>query len=155
MANGGAGNISNKFNVGDRVWFYKEDYREYFGIGTILDGPISSNIYTHIDDYKLGYWAVEEKYDAIKCIRQKCYIIQAEGKTYPTIAGLPKYLSPIINFNNFNQGFTTHGLTVEQMQDMARANGASEEEIEAIHHKTTYKHVAGGVVLVDTDFTIK
>ena len=45
MANGGAGNISNKFNVGDRVWFYKEEYRDYFGIGTILDGPLSSNIY--------------------------------------------------------------------------------------------------------------
>lgn len=108
-----------------------------------------------IDDYKLGYWAVEEKYEAIKCIRQKCYVIQSEGKIFPTIAGLPKYLSPIITLENFNRGFTTAGLTVKQMQEMARQNGASEEEIEAIRHKTTYKHVAGGVVLVDTDFTIK
>lgn len=108
-----------------------------------------------IDDYKLGYWAVEESYQAIKCLRQKCYVIQSEGKIFPTVAGLPKYLAPIITLENFNHGFTTAGLTVEQMQDMARQNGASEEEIEAIHHKTTYKHVAGGVVLVDTDFTIK
>lgn len=108
-----------------------------------------------IDDYKLGYWAVEESYQAIKCLRQKCYVIQSEGKIFPTVAGLPKYLAPIITLENFNHGFTTAGLTVKQMQEMARQNGATEEEIEAIHHKTTYKHVAGGVVLVDTDFTIK
>ena len=34
-------------------------------------------------------------------------------------------------------------------------NGASPEEIKKLHHKFTYKHVKGGVILADTDFTIK
>jgi hypothetical protein len=38
---------------------------------------------------------------------------------------------------------------------MARENGATEEEIERIHHKLRFKHVPGGVILEDTDFTIK
>ena len=70
-----------------------------------------------IDDYKLGYWAVEEKYEAIKCIRQKCYVIKAEDKLYPTVAGLPKFLAPIINFDNFHHGFTTAGVTVNEKSD--------------------------------------
>ena len=34
-------------------------------------------------------------------------------------------------------------------------NGASEEEISKIQHKLCYKYVKGGVILADTDFTIK
>jgi hypothetical protein len=41
------------------------------------------------------------------------------------------------------------------MIKMASANGADLEEIEKLHHKLTYKYVDGGVLLVDTDFTIK
>lgn len=108
-----------------------------------------------VDDYKLGYWACEEHFDRILCIRQKSYITESEGRIHVTVAGLPKYLSPIINFDNFKQGFTTEGLTLDQMKEMALANGATEDEIEAIHHKTTYKHVEGGVILADTGFTIK
>ena len=108
-----------------------------------------------VDDYKLGYWAMEEEFEAIKCIRQKCYITLVEGKVDATIAGLPKYLSPIINFDNFNIGFTTEGLTLDELKQMARANGASEEEIENVRHKTTFVHCAGGIVLKDDKFTIK
>ena len=140
-------------HYGYDAWIYSDtDSQKIIGDEKFLE-ELSKVL--DIDDYKLGYWAVEEKYEAIKCIRQKCYVIKAEDKLYPTVAGLPKFLAPIINFDNFHHGFTTAGLTVKQMQDMARQNGATEEEIEAIHHKTTYKHVAGGVVLVDTDFTIK
>lgn len=108
-----------------------------------------------LDDYKLGYFAFEESFQRIKAIRQKCYICEEDGRYYPTVSGLPKYLAPILNFDNFKKGFTTKGLTVEQLRDMARANGASEEEVEMIKHKTTYAHVAGGIVMVDTQFTIK
>ena len=41
------------------------------------------------------------------------------------------------------------------MINEAIKNGASESEIEKIHHKLTYKYVKGGVILEDTDFTIK
>lgn len=108
-----------------------------------------------IDDYKLGAWALEEHFDRFLGIRQKCYITESEGKVNVTVAGLPKYLAPLITFDNFKRGFTTSGLTLKKMQEIARENGATEEEIEALHHKLTYTHVDGGVVLTDTDFTIK
>lgn len=108
-----------------------------------------------IDDYKLGAWACEEYFDRIFCIRQKCYVTEHEGKVDVTVAGLPKYLTPIINFDNFKRGFTTAGLTQEEMVEMARNNDATDEQLEAIHHKTSYTHCNGGVVLTDTDFTIK
>lgn len=39
--------------------------------------------------------------------------------------------------------------------EIAKDNGATKEELEKIHHKLTYKYVKGGVILTDTDFTIK
>lgn len=108
-----------------------------------------------IDDFKLGYWACEEHFDRILCLRQKCYITESDGAIGVTVAGLPKYLTPIISFENFRKGFTTAGLSQLEMVEMARRNDATEEDLEKIHHKTTYKHVAGGVILADTDFTIK
>ena len=108
-----------------------------------------------IDDYKLGAWAVEEHFDRILAIRQKCYITEVDGKCYPTVAGLPKYLAPLLTMDNFKRGFTTKGKTLPDLIKLAKENGASMDEIEKIHHKLTYKYVKGGVILADTDFTIK
>lgn len=71
------------------------------------------------------------------------------------MAGLPKYLTPLITFENFKKGFTTEGLTMKEMIKLASENGATEEEIKKLHPKLTYKYVKGGVILADTDFTIK
>lgn len=108
-----------------------------------------------IDDFKLGYWAKEAEFDRACYIRQKCYIEEINGKVEVTVAGLPSYLAPLITFDNFKKGFTTAGMTYEDMVKIAIENGASPEEVEKIHHKLTYKYVKGGVILVDTDFTIK
>ena len=108
-----------------------------------------------IDDYKLGYWAKEAEFDRAIYIRQKCYIEEIKGKLQVTVAGLPKYLAPLITFDNFKKGFTTEGLTREEMISIASGNGATPEEIEKLHHKLRYKYVKGGVILADTDFTIK
>lgn len=108
-----------------------------------------------IDDYKLGYWAKEAEFDRALYIRQKCYIEEINGKIEVTVAGLPKYLAPLITFDNFKRGFTTEGMTIKDMIKEARRNGASEEEIDRLQHKLTYKYVKGGVILADTDFTIK
>lgn len=78
-----------------------------------------------------------------------------EGKVYVTVAGLPHYLAPLVTFDNFKKGFSTAGLTIEAMREKARQNGATEEEIKKIHHKLRYTYVNGGVILEDTDFTIK
>lgn len=108
-----------------------------------------------IDDFKLGYWAKEAEFDRAIYIRQKCYIEEIKGKLQVTVAGLPKYLAPLITFDNFKKGFTTEGLTREEMVSIASGNGATPEEIEKLHHKLRYKYVKGGVILADTDFTIK
>ena len=95
-----------------------------------------------IDDYRLGAWKHESSFVKAKFIRQKCYIEQdVDGDINVTIAGFPKKLAHLINFENFNPGFTTAGLT--------------DEEIGKAGRKLRYKHVDGGVVLVDTDFTLK
>ncbi len=108
-----------------------------------------------IDDFKLGYWAKEADFERAFYIRQKCYIEEIDNKINVTVAGLPSYLAPIITFDNFKRGFTTEGLSFDDLVKMAIKNGASIDEIEHIHHKLTYKYVKGGVILADTDFTIK
>lgn len=109
----------------------------------------------NIDDYKIGYWKKEGTFDRAVFIRQKCYIKEIDGKVCPTVAGMPKYLAPLVTFDNFKRGFTTDGMSIHDMIREAKKNGASEDEIEKIHHKLTYKYVKGGVILADTDFTIK
>ena len=90
-----------------------------------------------IDDYKLGAWKKESTYKRGKYIRQKCYIeLGYDDKMNVTVAGLPKKLGNLITFENFNIGFTT-------------------ENINSKDKKLTYKHVKGGVMLVDTEFSIK
>ena len=90
-----------------------------------------------IDDYKLGAWKVESRFVRGKYLRQKCYIeLGFDNKLNVTVAGLPKKLSKLITFDNFKIGFTT-------------------ENIDTDTKKLTYKHVKGGVLLVDTDFSIK
>lgn len=114
-----------------------------------------------IDDYILGYWKLESKFERGKFLRQKAYVEENEiseeeyikgkekelnvyirnNKYYKlnvTVAGLPKYLGEkYVTFENFKSGFNLL---------------ASDETID---HKLTYKHVDGGVMLVETDFTIK
>lgn len=108
-----------------------------------------------IDDYALGAWAKESDFDRALFIRQKCYVEEEHGKLNVTVAGLPKYLAPLITFDNFKRGFSTEGLTLNEMVALASHNGATPEEIEKLHHKLRYKYVKGGVILADTDFTIK
>ena len=98
--------------------------------------------FVDIDDYRLGSWKLESKFKRGKYLRQKCYIeLGYDDKLNVTIAGLPKRLAPLINFENFNIGFTTENLDNEKIKETGK--------------KLTFKHVKGGVLLVDTDFTIK
>ena len=95
-----------------------------------------------IDDYRLGALKKESIFTRGKYLRQKCYIEQwPDGSLNVTVAGLPKKLSHVINFDNFKVGFTTASLT--------------DEEIGKAGRKLTYKHVKGGVILAETDFTIQ
>ena len=93
--------------------------------------------FVDIDDYRIGAWKLESTFSRGKYLRQKCYIEENEDKINVTVAGLPKNLGKYINFENFNQGLL---LSIDNKD---------------IDHKLTFKHVKGGVLLVDTDFTIK
>lgn len=123
---------------------YKKDYYIYSDTDSIhmLELPEEElKKFIDIDDYKLGAWKLESKFIKGKFIRQKCYIeMDSEGNINSTIAGLPKKLSKIINFENFKIGFNTKDY---------------ESEVKEIGHKLRYKYTKGGVVLIDTDFKIK
>ena len=119
---------------------YNEDYYIYSDTDSIhlLSLDYDELIqFVDIDDYRLGAWKLESTFDRGRYLRQKCYIEENDNNLNVTIAGLPKDLGKYINFDNFKPGLT---ITKE------------DEEKE---HKLTFKHVKGGVLLVDTDFTIK
>lgn len=119
---------------------YNQDYYIYSDTDSIhlLELPYDELIqFVDVDDYRLGAWKLESTFDRGRYLRQKCYIEENDDKLNVTIAGLPKNLGKYINFDNFKQGLTIT------------------KEDELVDHKLTFKHVKGGVLLVDTDFTIK
>ena len=120
---------------------YGEDYLIYNDTDSLHIFKLSEEELSKIikmDDYKLGYYKKESEAVHGIYIRQKCYIeIDKDGNINTTVAGLPKRLGKYITVENFKRGFSVL---------------ASEEDKE---HKLRFKHTKGGVLLVDTDFTIK
>ena len=120
---------------------FNEDYYIYSDTDSIHLRKLPEDLlreFVDIDDYRLGAWKMESTFTRGKYLRQKCYIEEnEEDGLNVTVAGLPKNLAKYVNFDNFEQG----------MSILA--------EDETIDHKLTFKHVKGGVLLVDTDFTIK
>ena len=95
-----------------------------------------------IDDYRLGALKKESVFVRGKYLRQKCYMEEwPDGSVNVTVAGLPKKLAHVVNFDNFKVGFTTADIPDEVIGEKGR--------------KLTYKHVKGGVILAETDFTIQ
>ena len=95
--------------------------------------------FVEVDKYELGKWDIEhDDIETAKFLRQKCYIeIDTKHNKNVTVAGLPKKLAEYVTIDNFKEGFSI--LKEDTEKD----------------HKLTYKHVKGGVLLVDTDFSIK
>lgn len=83
-----------------------------------------------IDNVRLGAWKHEATFTKARFVRQKTYIEEIDNNINITCSGMPKSCYDKVNFENFKTGFTCGG-------------------------KLTFKHVKGGVILVDTDFTIK
>lgn len=86
--------------------------------------------FCEIDEIKLGAWKHEATFTKARFVRQKCYIEEIDGEMHITCAGMPKQCYSSVEWDKFKTGFTCGG-------------------------KLTFKHVKGGVILVDTDFTIK
>lgn len=83
-----------------------------------------------IDSVRLGAWKHEAHFEKAKFIRQKCYLEKINDDIEITCAGMPKTCYKFVTWDKFKTGFTCGG-------------------------KLTFKHVKGGVKLVETDFTIK
>lgn len=82
-----------------------------------------------VDPNKLGYWKHESTFERARFIRQKTYVEQIDGKLDVKCAGMPDACKKNVTWDNFHVGFTSTG-------------------------KLLPKRVKGGVVLVDTEFTI-
>lgn len=83
-----------------------------------------------VDDKKLGYWKLENYFTRGRFIRQKTYIEEINGKIHVTCAGMPNAIKEKVSWENFNIGFKSYG-------------------------KLLPKRVENGIVLKDTEFTIK
>lgn len=118
-------------------------YSDTDSIHCLLDKSDLDLLKKHIkiDPYELGAWDCESTWTRGRFLRQKCYIEEIDGEIHSTVAGMPKHLSHLVNFDNFNVGFTTADFTDEEIGEKGR--------------KLKYVHTDGGVVLVPTDFTIK
>lgn len=104
-------------------------YSDTDSIKTLL--PIEElEQFCNIDDVSLGAWKNEGIAAKGKWIRQKCYLEEIDGKMNITCAGMPKTCYDRVEWDKFKTGFTCGG-------------------------KLTFKHVKGGVKLVETEFTIK
>ena len=104
-------------------------YSDTDSIHTLL--PIEElKQFCDIDDYALGKWKHESTFTKARFIRQKCYLELIDNQMKITCAGMPKSCYEFVEWEKFKKGFTCGG-------------------------KLTFKHVKGGVKLVETDFTIK
>ena len=83
-----------------------------------------------IDDKELGYWAHESTFTRARFIRQKTYIEEIDGKFNVKCAGMPDSIKEKVNWDNFEKGFHSYG-------------------------KLLPKRVKGGIILKDTEFTLK
>ena len=78
----------------------------------------------------MDYGHTNGTFKKAKFIRQKCYLEEIDGEINITCAGMPKQCYEYVKWDEFKTGFSCGG-------------------------KLTFKHVKGGVILVETDFTIK
>ena len=104
-------------------------YSDTDSIHTIL--PIEElKQFCEIDDVELGFWKHESHFERAKFIRQKTYLEEINGEIEITCAGLPQRCYDQVTWDNFKEGLKVDG-------------------------KLAFKHVHGGVILVETEFTIK
>ena len=85
-----------------------------------------------VDPKKLGYWKYEGHYTRFKALKAKCYLKQLDDGTIERrIAGCPKECAELITFDNFAP------------------------KLKLTNAKRCKKKVKGGIVIGNTDFTIK
>lgn len=131
-----------------------------------------------IDDVKLGFWANEEFCERGKYIRQKCYIHEVDFSKKMVLASTPSLKINIIPLKNycsvkfkyFLKNFKgkiniKNNIIVDRVLEVTIAGMPSKlhknvtwenfKEGFTCGGKLTFKHVKGGVKLVETEYTIK
>ena len=104
-------------------------YSDTDSIHTIL--PIEELVqFCEIDGVELGKWKHESHFTRAKFIRQKTYLEEINGEIQITCAGMPQRCYDQVTWDNFKEGLKVDG-------------------------KLTFTHVKGGVILKETEFTIK
>lgn len=107
-----------------------------------------------IDDFELGKWAHEGSASKGKFIRQKCYVEEIDNTLNITCAGMPK---KCVYFH-----YDEEGKKVDNQLYYKDLDG-NELKFKMNDFKTgfscggklTFKHIKGGVKLIETDFTLK
>ena len=111
---------------------YGEDlycYSDTDSIHTLL--PIEElKQFCEIDDVELGKWKHESHFTKARFVRQKTYLEMINGEIKITCAGLPSRCYDQVEWKNFKVGMKVDG-------------------------KLRFKHVKGGVNLVNEEFTLK
>ena len=87
-------------------------------------------MFCEIDDVELGKWKHESTFSKARFVRQKTYIEIINKNMEITCSGMPKTCYKYVTWDNFKTGFKCGG-------------------------KLMYRHVKGGVILEDSEFTIK
>lgn len=113
---------------------YHKDYYIYSdtdSIHTLFTDTEILKQFVDIDDYRLGAWKLESQFIKGKYLRAKSYIeLSPDGKLNCTVAGLPKNLGSLVDFDNFQIGSNYFG-------------------------KMIPLHVKGGIILKPDYFTIR
>ena len=112
--------------------------------------------FCEIDDVKLGAWKPESFFEEAKFVRQKCYVEKFKGEYNITCAGLPKKcMYKKEGFDNlfYKRLEETEAGKIEEVEHEFNINDF--EVGFTSSGKLTYKHVKGGVKLVNTEFSIK
>lgn len=94
----------------------------------LIGTEIPKNI--EISNTDLGLWSHEATFTKARFLRQKSYVEFIDNELHITCAGLPESCYPYVTWENFHEGVSYSG-------------------------KLQMKHVKGGIILKDIDFSIK
>lgn len=123
-------------------------YSDTDSIHTLL--PIEdAKKFCKIDDYELGAWKHESTFTEAIFLRQKTYIERIDGELKITCASMPK------NCIRFNNKTKKYEYKIYSKDYISEFNIDDFKIGFSCGGKLTYKHLPGGVVLVETPFEIK
>ena len=112
--------------------------------------------FCEIDKVELGKWKHESTFQEAKFVRQKCYVEKIDNKYEVTCAGLPKTCLYTKPENDNILYYHTYGIVNNKIEEVEKEFKLEDFKVGFIATgKLTYKHVKGGVKLIETNFSIK